>query len=383
MKNLFLTVGIFSLLLAGCGEKSPLEEKRTELDGLKKELHTLQKQIVKLENEIALADSSAFQKRERLVELKKLKSEKFDHFVAVHGTVDAKQTVDVMSEVTGKISKLYVKEGQKVKKGQIVARISSAQLSQLEVSLANSEAQLELAEKLFKKQENLWNQKVGSEVAYLQAKTSKEALENSIAETKQQLSKASVYAPVSGTVDFLAYNEGEFATGMAPIARIVNSNDILIAADVSESLLGKISKGDAADVELPMIEKTIPGKVTAVGEFINSENRTFKVYIKPSAEGKGDLKPNVLSVVHFNDYSTESAFVVPSEAIQYDRLGNFVFTSAMGDGGSKIAKKVYITTGLTYKNQTEIFGENLKNGLDVLVKGQTEVVDGEGIVANK
>jgi RND family efflux transporter MFP subunit len=279
----------------------------------------------------------------------------------------------ISAENMGNINRLLVKEGNDVNKGQL---IMSMDVELYQRSLDQLQTELTLAETMFQKQSNLWNQKIGTEVQYLESKNRKESLENQIANIKTQISKSQIRAPFQGTIEDVLVREGEMAQMGSPLVRIVNHNDMYIKADLSESHIGKFKKGDVVIIYFPSIDQTIESKISSVGQVIDEMNRTFSIEaLLPLT--KFTIKPNLLAIVKIKDFEKSDAVVISTKLIQKDNKGEFVFIVDKNDQES-IAKKVQIDRGITYKNNTMITSGLIGNET-LINEGFREVADGNKV----
>ena len=371
----FLFIAILSLsFLSSCGEKEPKtpEEKKAALEKKRNELMTLQGQIAELED--ALGEAAKKEEPSKLIEAMPVKSETFNHYIEVQGTVESDKNVTILPEMPATIVSLKVKEGDKVSAGQVIATLDAGTFSK---QVAELQTQLSLATTVYEKRKRLWEQKIGSEIEYLQSQTQKQALENSIATLKQQMRKTVVTSPISGTIDEVYAKQGEQANPAMPIARVVNVSDVQLVADVSENYLSSVKKGDKVKVFFSALGTEMEQKITFVGQTINTANRTFKVQIDlPNKEGK--IKPNLVGTVKINDFQQEGAITVPTNLIQIGTDGNKFLYVVKEESGKKIAKKVVVKTGMSYEGST-IVTEGLSATDEVISKGYNEVVDGENV----
>jgi len=369
---------ILSLSVAACSgkkEATDLESKKEKLKSLKTELTELKAQVKTLEQEIAAAENVGKPKELRNVSVQQLKVGEFQHFVEVQGSVDSRKNVAVHPEMNGTIERVNVEEGQRVKRGQTLMVIDSEVLQR---NIDEVKTRLELAADLFERQANLWKQKIGSEVQYLQAKNNKESLERQLEGLKAQLNNAIVTAPISGTVDEVFVNAGEMANPAMPAVRVVNLSSVLVEASVSEAYVRDVRKGDTVEVYFPNIDLRLQRPVKAVGQFINPNNRTFEIQVDvPNPEGY--LKPNMLAVVQINDFTQKEAVSVPSFVLQKNTKGEtFVYIAKEGADGGTIAQKIFVETGMSYSGYT-LVKSGLKGGDQLITKGYNEVIDGEQV----
>ena len=363
--KLILLAGM-ALWVIACDQKSDLEQKREALKELRAEIAKLEQKASILEEEIGKDDSA---EEGTVVELATMQPGPFRHYVRVHGVVEASKNILANPEVSGRITDLRVKEGQKVNKGQTIAAIDA---SILERNIQEVKKNLEFAETLFKKQKTLHEKGVGTEVQYLEAKNRKESLEKTLSTLYSQLEKYEIKAPITGYIDELMPKEGEMVGPQMPIARLVNLDKVFVEADVSEALLGKIGEGDQVDVDFTNLNKIVRGKIVQTGQYINPQNRTFKVKI--DLEEQNHLfKPNLLTIVRLVDYRKDSTLVVPTTVVQDDLKGTYVFTAEQGK-----AVKKYVEVGVSNTDKTEILS-GLEGGETIITRGHRGLVNGETV----
>ncbi len=372
---------IFAILILGltvaCGGSSETEtaapttakDARTALSAKRQEMKKLKAEMEDLEALIAKIDPSSVKEKEVIVKVAKVKTKDFRHYVEVQGNVmTAQDPAFASSETGGRIVKLDVKEGQFVKKGALIAQVN---LESIRKSIAQLDKSLELALDIYKRQENLWKQKIGSEIQFLQAKNQVESLEKNKESLQFELTKASVYAPASGYVDRVMVKEGEMAGPGSPIVQILNTSSLKVVASVPEVYLGNIKRGEKVKVSFPALQQEQEARVAMIGRVINPTNRTFEVEATVKSMN-GLLKPNLLSTMFVNDFSADGAVVIPDELIQQDVSGKaFVMVAEL----DRAAKKI-VTLGRTYQNETIV--ETGLNGEEVLITaGATTVAEGE------
>ena len=354
-----------SLVVASCATDG-LDAKKAELEALKSQLSEINTQIKALEEELTKEDPAfaAANKKSLLITTAAAKKGEFTHYVEVTGSVLSKKNVSISSETVGRILDVPAIEGMRVSKGQVLATIDAESIQRNIEELENN---LSLARTVFEKQERLWKQKIGTEIQFLEAKNRKEGLEKSLASIKTQLSKAVVKAPFNGTVETVRVRVGELVQPGTPMFQFVGESDLFIEADISESYVGVLSKGDSVEVSFPSINKVMKTKVSAIGSIINPNNRTFKVEVfLPNIP---EVKPNMISVLKIQDYKNKESVIVPTHLILADNRGDYLFTVENG-----VAKKKYIKRGYTFADETEVV-EGL-TGIETLVdKGFREVGD--------
>lgn len=368
--RLFSFLSLITLVLTGCNEP---QDKKTQLDEYKKELKELNTRIETLEAEIAAEDPDYANQnvKNTLVTVIPLSEQKFSHFVEVSGSVESDKNILLSAEIMGTITKIYAREGDRVHKGDPLIKIDDATL---QTNLAELKTGLELAETIYERQSNLWKQKIGTEIQYLEAKNRKESLERQLATLKAQIAKALIKAPFSGTVDYLSAKEGEIAQPGAPLIRVVSFKDMFLKADISEAYIGKFKKNDSVIVEYPSLGESIVSKISAVGQVINPQNRTFSVQVKLPSDNQL-IKPNLTAILKIKDFESNAAIGVPANLIQKDSKGDFVFIAQEENQGALISKKVHIERGMTYKGVTMVVS-GLTDGDSLINEGFKEVIDG-------
>jgi RND family efflux transporter MFP subunit len=384
MKNIsyFLFLAILLTACGGSNEKSVTELiAEGNLETIRERKNEISEAYKNLGQEIKQLDSAiAAQTGEGnppLVSAITAKTEKFDHFLELQGDVTTKQNVLIYPEMQGTLQRVYVKEGQQVSKGQLLASIDdggmASQLSQLET-------QADLAKTTFERQERLWNQKIGSEIQYLQAKTTYEAAQSAVKQIKSQLGKSTIRAPFSGIIDNVIKDQG---TVVAPgpgseVFRIVNLSDMYIAIDVPETYLGDIKKGNSAIVYFPVLGDTLISEIRQTGNFINPGNRAFKVEVAVPNRNN-TIKPNLTAKVSLNDYSSEAAVLVPQGIISENAEGQqYLYIASDRTEDKATAKRRIITTGRTQGNMVEVLS-GITAG-DLLIKeGARSVKDGQSV----
>jgi len=370
-----LVIGVLALLLNACGQNGDVESKKAELKQKKTELQKIQASIIELEKEISALDPEFGKKNRKatLVTTRNVEKTVFEHYVEVTGAVKSRKNVLISAENMGSIRKVLHKEGSEVKRGQLLLTMDTELYQR---SLDQLETEYDLAVTMFKKQANLWNQNIGTEVQYLEAKNRKESLENQIANVKTQISKSQVRAPFAGTIESVYVREGEMAQMGSPLVRIVNHHDMYIKADLSEAYVGNFKKGDPVVVTFPSLEKTIESKISSVGQVIDEMNRTFAIEaLLPLTSFT--IKPNLIAIVKIKDYHHDEAIVVPSKLIQKDNRGDFVFVTEQ-NSEELVAKKVQVDRGRTYKSNTMITSG--LTGNEVLIdQGFRDVAEGSKV----
>ena len=370
----FFPLLFLAVLSISCAQEEGVEAMKTKLAELKDQASSLNTEIKTLETEITKMDPEFAKatKKSILITTAAARKGAFTHFVEVTGSVLSKKNVSISAETAGRILEVPAIEGMRATAGQILARIDA---ESIERNIEEMESSLELATTIYQKQARLWEQKIGTEIQYLEAKNRKDGLEKSLAAMKTQRDKALVKAPFSGTVESVDVRIGELVQPGMPMFQFVGESDLFIQADVSESFVGVLSKGDSVEVEFPSIGKSMKTKVSAVGGIINPNNRTFKVEV--FLPNLVEVKPNMISVLKINDYQNKESVIVPAHLILADNKGDYLFIVEDGT-----AKKKYVTRGLTYGSETEI-KEGLTGTETIVDKGFREVGDNFSVTVSQ
>ncbi len=367
---------LFSIIiLHGC---KPKVETPTDLAGKQALLKSKKEQVAQLKTEIEqLRDEIAEISPEKIRRTVKVTTQKteikdFDRYVSIQASVQPDDVVMVSSETGGRLLRVNVKEGQSVRRGQLIA---SVDLQSLEKQIVELETSLDLAKTIYERQKRLWDQNIGSEIQYLESKNNKERLEKSLETLRHNLSKRNVYSPISGVVNMELLQQGEMASPGLPIVQLLSTSKVKVVADLPESYLGTIKKGDRVSVYFPALDKEIMEKISLIGRTIDPSNRTFKIEIDVK-NPKGELKPNLLAEVKVNDFSAKDVITVPIEIIQDDVSGNkFLYVAANSDS-LLVAEKVIVQTGESHDG-VAIISEGLKAGTSIIIEGARNVSQGD------
>ncbi len=370
----FLIVFTTALILSACGNTTVNDEadKRKQLQQYKQDLHALEMQIEALEKEL----NSVAKDEVIKIKVTELNKQLFEHFIEVTGKVEAEQDVDVSPESSGVIKEVLIVEGQQVSKGQVMARLNTDLLQR---SIEELEVQLELAVTNYERQKNLWDQNIGSEMQYLQAKNNKESLEKRIASLNTQIEMSQVKSPLDGVVDVVYQKKGHIGTPQVPFAKVINMSDIKIYGDISESYVTKIHQGDKVMVNFPALERIVDAKINQIGNTIDPNNRTFRIRVNMNNADKL-IKPNLVSILTLRDYVNENAIVIPALYIKEDFKGHYTYIIEK-DAGKDLARKIYVTPGVTNNNMTEVV-DGLTPGMLIVSEGYNQISNGSKVQIN-
>lgn len=368
---------ILILLLAACGNTTQegngneLEQLIEERNELREKYNELGTEISQLEKQIAKLDTT---KRKTLVTVLPARVDTFRHYFEVYGSVDVKRNSMLVAESPGNVEAILVDEGETVSKGQAIIELDDKMIRK---NIAEVETSYELAKTLYEKQERLWEENIGSEVQYLEAKNRKESLENSLATLNEQLSKTTIRAPFSGVIDDISIKVGEFAGAGVPVARLLDLSDFHIEADVPESYASQLSEGNEVEVIFPGAD-TLKAEITTIGRYINPANRTFRILVE--VEGKnGQFKPNQLTVLRINDKTIPNSVILPANVIQQDATGkNFVYVAEKTDGRFAVVQKTSVEMGPVYQGKVQV-KSGLQGGEQIIDRGSRSIRDEQEI----
>jgi RND family efflux transporter MFP subunit len=368
MKKIIISFSIL-IALASCGGGNS-DHKKAELEKLKGEQAALTDKIKKLEAEIALTDTSRKEKI-KYVAATDLSIMPFTHYIEVQATVEGDEDVTVSPQMAGTVVSVNVKAGDKVSKGQILATLDDKVLMQ---TLAETQSQLDLAKTVFERQKNLWDQKIGSEIQYLQAKATKEATEKRLAMYQEQWDMTRIKSPFNGTIDNVMIKAGQLVSPMMPAIRIVNLDMLKIKGELPESYIGRVNKNDDVIVYFPDLKKEVKSKVYYSGNAISNINRTFNVEVRFSNK-ESFLRPNMIAVLKIADYYNSKALSLPVGVVQKGLDGEYVFV-AENKNGKIVAMRRVIKSGIAYNGNVEI-KEGLNEGDKIITTGYQDLVEGD------
>ena len=382
MKKIFATLLITGFLISCGGDKKTASIEKAiaakDINKLKEARIAIQKEYDIIGAQLAQIDAALSEldtvKKVALVTTTTIKDTVFTHYIDIQGNVETKENVIIYPEFSGTLTQVLVTSGQKVTKGQLLARIDDGGLSN---QLAQMETQAALAKTTFERQQNLWNQKIGSEIQYLQAKTNYEAQLKAVAQMKAQLEKTIVRAPFSGVIDEVITEKGQVVAPGQPLMRIVNLSNMYVGANIPENFIGKIKNGASVDVFIKSIGKTVTGKVRQVGNYINPNNRNFSIEIAvPNQDNL--LRPNQVAVLKIADYTKANAILIPESIVTENASGEKIVYTINSQSKKTVAVKKVVKTGLTSGANIEVL-EGLTNGDVVIIEGARSVQEGDAI----
>lgn len=386
---------LFTAFAFSCGntgkkeKEGALNDKKVELQKLKKQKDDIDQKILSLEKEIAKLDTGAtVEQKAKLVSLTTISKDDFKHYLDLQGEVDAKNISYITpSGQPGQIKAIYVKQGDVIHKGQLILKMDNAVAQQnvnaIRQQLGGIKAQLELAKSVYARQKNLWDQHIGTEVQLLQSKTNVEALENQLksiqAQVKtaqEQANQSNVYSNVNGTVDEITAHVGETFSGN-PLSggyiKVVNKTDLKITVTVPENYASKVKEGTPVVVKIPDVNKSFNSTITFISQSIGDLSRGFTAEIKvPSGL---QLRPNQIALVQILDYTAPNSIQVPLNVLQTDENGKYVLVASK-EGDKLVARKRKVVIGELYNDKIEI-KQGLKEGDQVITEGFQGLFDGQ------
>jgi len=368
---------IVATLAISCGKeakKSSLEELNAQKTTLTTKIDSLNTLLKSVETEIS---KLGLDKNIQTITALPVKNDVFKHFLEIQGVAKANKNIEISPEIGGTVTAILVKEGQKVQAGQLLIQLDDASIKN---SINELNTQLSLAKTTFERQERLWNQKIGSEMQYLQAKAQKESLENNLSSLRTQSRKMRITAPFSGVVDEIFPRLGELTSPQMPAVRLLNLDNVYVEADVTETYLPIVKEGTQTLVHFTSINKEINAKISQVGNYINPANRSFKIRINMENKNQS-IKPNLLADIKIVDFETKG-IIIPATLVQQDQTGNnYVFTVVTKNNEQRVVKNM-ITITSEYNHEVFV-SAGLKENDTLVNAGARFVKDGDQVKISK
>ena len=383
MKKIY-PILVLSLLLVACGgsennsvsqtiASGNLEAIRSMKTNLTSQLNGIETDLAALEAAIASLDTN---ENLPLVTTFEVQPQVFNHYLDLQGNVKTRENVLLYPEMAGTLLTVKVKKGARVSKGQILAVIDNGGMSN---QLSQLKTQAALAQTTFERQASLWEQKIGSEIQYLQSKAQAEAQANAVLQLEKVLAKAQITAPFSGVIDQVLKDPGTVVSpgNGSEVFRLINLSNMYIEVDVPEGYLGAVTKGKKAGVYFPVLQDSVNAVVRETGNYINPNNRSFSAEIAVE-NPNGQIKPNLNARVHINDYTNENALLIPQSVISENAAGEQYAYVAELNNGEAIAKRHIITTGKTQGDFVEITS-GISAGDLIIKEGARSVKDAQAV----
>lgn len=367
-KNNIIFLILITVLVSACGGDK-IAEIKSKIEKLKKQQSETKAEIEKLEKDLIAAGDTSSNNKVKIkdVAIATLAPTEFKHYLEIQGKVDSDKNVLVSAMAAGTILRINVNKGDFVKKGSVLATIDDDVIKR---GIEELQANLDLTKIIYEKQKNLWDQKIGTEVQYLQAKTTYEGLQKKMEQVKEQQSAYRIKATIDGTVDEIYPNEGEVTAPGAPAFRIINTSGFKATADIGEGYIDKIKKGNKVLLYFPDIDYTMESYVKVISDVISPVNRSFTVEFELK-NIPNNLKANMLSYVKILDYNKPAAIVIPVNIIQHSESGDFVYILK-----NNKATKATIKTGAIYRTDAEILS-GLVAGDQIITVGYQDMVEGQ------
>jgi RND family efflux transporter MFP subunit len=366
MKNKFLYIIIASIVVA-CGTP----DKKAELEKLRTQKAALETKIAVLEEELAKSDTT----KEKLVDVvaMSLTPQTFKTYIEVQGRIDADENVSLSSEMPGTLTKINVKVGDEVSKGQVLAETDARAIQQ---QISDLQTNAELVNQLYEKQKALWDQKIGTEVQFLQAKTQKESMERKLLTLQEQVRMTKIISPINGTIDAVNVKIGQAIAPGIPAINVINFSNLKVKADVAESYSNRVKIGNEVQVIFPDMKDSINSKVNYASRAISNLTRTFGVEVL--LDNSKEYHPNMVAKLKINDYqSATPKIVLPVKFIQKGTNESFVLLVVNG----KVVKNV-IKISHEYNGLAEI-SEGLKEGDLLITEGYDLINEGDNVNVKK
>jgi len=361
---------------SGSAEDQPqdLQAKKEALDTKEEDLSALKEEVNALRKEIQKMDTYGSQKKILPVQVKKLKPRKFEHFVDFTGTIASQGNVLPSAETTGRVMEIPATEGERVQAGTVLVKLDNEVLKN---QLDEARASYDLAKTTYQRRARLWKDSIGSEIEYLNAKTNFQAAKNRLGQIRSRYENSFIKAPVDGKVDDIVVNVGEFVAVGQAIVRVIDLDNLYAEAELSEKYMDVVESGDSVELRVPSANLQQWERVNFVSQYINPANRSFKIRVDVE-NAQGVLKPNALTQLRLRDYRSDSALVVPADAILKDLEGTYIYVLTRGKEGGYIARKRRVTRGRSYANKSEIT-QGLQAQDKVIVTGYNQVSDGDPV----
>ena len=373
-KVLFIAAMIF---LAACNQNQVSENSdiaKSQITENESQVNETNGKIAELEKQTSDKNNWGNDNEAIAVQQKVMELEHFSHYFEATGNVKAVYEAYISPQINGQIIGIFVKEGETIKKGQLLAKLNT---DITDNTIQEVKTSLELAATVYNKQKELWDKNIGSEIDYLKAKNNKEALESKLKTLQSQKDMATLKSPINGIVEKINLKKGEISAPGMQFMQIVNLDELYVDANISDAYLSKIKKGDLIEIGFPSYpEINLEVPVYRTGNVVNPQNRTFLIEAKISNPGH-KLKPNMLATININDYSAENTLIVPSIIVKQDIKGKFLYKIEKKDGVDT-AKKVYVETGMSEGDKTMVT-KGIHAGDRIIVAGYNLVADGIGV----
>ncbi len=367
MKRILIIITSIALILASCNNNNSETQIRKKISRYKARIARYEAKVQELEKQLPENEEA----RKVLIRTMKVEPQKFTHYLELPANIEAINFAYVSPKANGEVKRILVKEGDYVKKGQVLIELDDQLIKN---NIARLKTQLELADSLYQKQKKLYEQGIGSEVQYLQAKSQKESLEKNLAALRTQLEYTQVTAPFDGIVDQINIKVGEIASpAMRPIY-LINLDKMKATANLAEKYLPYVHKGLPITLKFDVYpDLKIKTKISYVGNFIDPMTKTFRIEAQFNNTAH-KIKPNMTAEVRFDQLKENNAIVIPTKILNQDTKGWYIYIVSQ-NGDKYYANKRYITLGQTTATQVVVLS-GLRKGELVITDGYNLVRDG-------
>ena len=382
MKKLIITLSLILLLSCNSSRNSSINDliNKGDLETLKKKkkeyvdlMNDLRLDLNDINNGIMLLDEN-----EQIQVISKFNviEKEFTTYVELQANLKSRKNVVILSEFQGALKNLFVREGQLVKKGKLLAEINDSGLKE---QLDQMLIQANYTKDNFDRVKRLWEKNIGSEMQFLKAKSDFETNNKMVEQIRDQLSKTKIYAPFDGEIDEIISNLGSNLVPGSPILRVVNLDIIYAEAQVPEKYVSSIELGTEALVSIPLLNKEVTSKIVQSGNFINPNNRTFRVEAPVENKDKR-IKQNLNARIKIKNYGNIKALVVTLRVIREDASGRtFIYQLVETDKKDVLLTvKIFVETGANNDEEIEIT-KGLSIGDIIVLEGANNVEDNQRV----
>ncbi len=371
MKKILILLITSGFLFSCSNGGTDNESVKKQIAEYKIEISDINAKIVELEKQLTKNLDGKEHIAKTVIKTALVKKQAFAHYFEAMGELESVNAAFISPETSGQITEVRVDEGQKVKKGQLLAKLNT---SIIEKNISEVKTQLELAEIIYNKQKELWGKNIGSERQYLEAKNNYESLQNKLNTLGAQYNMSIIKAPISGYVEQIILKEGELASPGMQLMQIVNIDQLYVTVKLSEAYLSAVHVDDMVEIRFPSFPEMILTKtIYRISNVVNKQNRTFDVQVKID-NPDGILKPNLLASIRINDYNSKASIIVPTILIKEDMKGKYLFVAEQ-NSENWVVKKNYIETGISYQSNTEVLS-GLEEGQQIITDGYSNVSAG-------
>jgi len=289
--------------------------------------------------------------------------------LTVSGSLEAAESVDLSSEIAGKIVGIYFKEGTYVKKGQRLVKLDDADL---QAELTKVSFQRDLAQQQANRRQQLLEKGGLSQEEYDEAQTELNTLEAEISLLEVRISKTTITAPFSGEIGFRYVSEGSYVSPGTRIAQLVKTQPIKLSFSVPEAFATRIEVGTPLSFTVGGVGDTLSANVYALDPSINPETRTLTAKALASNPG-GKLSPGAFATLTLEMANYPDALMVPTRAIVPEANVPFVYQYKNGN-----ATSVAVSTGIRQANRIQIL-KGLQPGDTIITSGLIQMSNGKAV----